>query len=418
MAAAAASLSLPVAAQQPIPRPAAPKAAPPKAIAKPVIKPPTPEEKALAEERQRIKLVWNSITKANSKFGGTFRAGQIPEGEKPELEQYFDNYIDVLLSPGGALEVPDARSKLRSSVMRQIGNAADKSGLVYLNALALGKLGAAASAEKNSPHGRYNCMLAIGELNELEPTQGGSGPVKPLPQALPVLLAAVAQADTPAAVKVAALIGIQRHAKLGIADKNVERQVVTELAKLIQQTTPPTDVGPDGHHWMRRQAIDVLGQIKQPGAGNEVVNALVGIVGEKANPRSVRLEAMRALGQFKVPANAMGDTVSPTVGAMTLDLLKNEPNRRALRQGFLSLLIGLKGAPNGQGGILASVSGSDKKKADELGQKVAVLVAIVAAADDAQAAQQIPIEAASFEFWLKGEQDPAAAAAATGDAPD
>jgi hypothetical protein len=258
--------------------------------------------------------------------------------------------------------------------------------------------------DRYSVHARYNCMLLIGDLNEQEPTVSGSGTVKPFGPALSVLLEAVTQADVPAAMKVAALIGIQRHARLGIADKNMERQVIVELSKLVPQKSPPTETSVDGHNWMRRQAIDVLLSLKQPGPANEVVNALTAAVTDEENPMAVRLDAIRALGQFKLPPKAMGEELTPLIGELTLDVLQKETNRRALRVAFQSLLIGMKGQDN-QGGMLATTSGPDRKLADELAQKIGIWGALVSnpLLDPMGVTTQMAIEATEFEIWLLGE---------------
>lgn len=404
-------------AQQPVqPKPVVPK------VAKPVPKPPTAAEVALAEERVRIKTVSQAITKVQTKISQLYRAGQIGAADQAEVDQYFVNYIDVLSSPGGALEMPDARQKIRAAA-RNFGNPSnpmEKSAQVYVNNLLLRLLSEAAADEKYLPHGRYNCMLALGELNEQEPNSGGVGPVKPLPQAVPILIKAALQPDMLAGVKVAALIGLQRHAKLGIADQNREREVVLELSKLVQQATPPPLDSPEGHHWMRRQAIDVLISLKQPGPGNEAVTALTAAVFDKNNPMWVRLDALRALGQLKVPANAMGEEATPILGTLTLDLLKNETNYRALRLGCQSVVLGLQGNQDAQGGVIVSLAGEDKKQGEQLRQRAAICLSLVQKLDattmkndptaGALVLTQIQTEAASLELWLAGE-DPNAPAA-------
>jgi hypothetical protein len=387
----------------------------PKPAAKPAPKPPTAEELALAAERTRIKGVEDEIRKKlQGKISNLQRTGQINDQDKPDVEEYVDRWIDILSSPGGALEVPDARQQLRRNVRAfgQPNDGKEKPALAHINQLLLSKLEAAAFSDKYPPHGRYNCMLALGELNEVEPSNVGAGPVKPMPQALPVLHKAVAQADMLPAVKVAALIGMQRHTKFPVADKNVERTLATDLAKLVQQSTLPADISADGHQWMRRQAIDVLMNLKQPGPASEVVTALTTTVADKNNSMWVRLDAARALGQFKLPANALGEDIAETIGRLTLDLLKNETNLRALRLGLQGLDIGMKGQGD-QTGIMASLSGPGRKRADELNKRIGLYAKVVEKVDPSRAAEalaQMQIDAADLEAWITGE-DPNAAVA-------
>ncbi len=324
--------------------------------------PPKPKELTAAEkaaaaekarfdaEQQRLKPVKDAITKTQSKISQIILSGVIAPQDKPDVDQFFNNQIELMISFGEAPQAQAHRQKIRS-VVRQIGNAKqEKSALAAVNAFLLQRLSEIAwegPVNRHSPHARYMCMLALGDLNAEEPTLVGAGTVKPMPEALPELHKVIEAEDALAAVKVAALVGILRHAKAGIDDKAREKKLVVDLATLVKQTTPPEGETVDGQQWMRRQAIEILGVLKQAGPNNEAIEPLVTALLDKTEPINLRLDAARALGQIKVPANALGEDVTAQLGELTLELLRNEPNRRALRMNLLSLQMGLR-APMGR----------------------------------------------------------------------
>src|SRR5690606_8468543 len=121
------------------------------------------------------------------------------------------------------------------------------------------------------------------------------------------------------------------------------------------------------------RALDILEALKQPGPSNEVVNALVATINDKNNPVPVRLDALRVLGNFKVPPGVVKGPMAKELGQLTLDFIKNETNRRALRAGMSSIALGMRGA-DGQAGLVTGVSDpEDRKKTSELGTFVAKL---------------------------------------------
>ena len=145
------------------------------------------------------------------------------------------------------------------------------------------------------PAVRCNAMLAIGYLNEQEAEVGHTRAV-PLAAALPVLLGAVKDADQIDAVRVAALVGLVRHCREGIASEPARNAVMQLLLTVATTADPPAGRSHDGHAWMRTLAIDALGGLKQVGPNNSVATALAAIVGDKAAPLNVRTAATRALG--------------------------------------------------------------------------------------------------------------------------
>jgi hypothetical protein len=190
------------------------------------------------------------------------------------------------------------RKELRANCVRA------KSGAVHdrLNELVMEVLGKKSKNPKYHPFFRYNAMLTIGELNTVE----GSSPT-PLPQALPVLLEALDDAQQLDAVKIAALAGIKRHVGAGVKDPNI--------AKAALKLAAVTD-GDVGKAWMRAQAIELLGYLQSPGANNQVVNLLQSLVADKKAAMKYRCLAADALGQINL-AGAPGVKADVLLTALT-----------------------------------------------------------------------------------------------------
>mgnify|MGYP001041664315 CR=1 FL=1 len=158
------------------------------------------------------------------------------------------------------------------------------------------------------PVTRVNAMLMIGRLNAQEPpTRFGSDPPVALPEAQPHLLAALvdpqvpdaAHPKLPDAVKVAALVGIKRHAELGAVTTPEQRAAATAaLLGLATTEAPPAGRSAAPHAWMRALAIEALGALKDPGAGGKVAKALLGIAGQAGAPLTLRCAAAGALGKL------------------------------------------------------------------------------------------------------------------------
>ncbi|HID77502.1 MAG TPA: hypothetical protein EYP56_16095 [Planctomycetaceae bacterium] len=162
--------------------------------------------------------------------------------------------------------------------------------------------------KKNRPPTfRYNAMLTIGSLNQVD-AMSSAQPVVPLPEALDDLLGALADPQESDAVKVAALLGLLRHARLargsstGIGDPQVrDQQVIPAMLQLIASPQPP-DRTAAGHAWIRALAVDLLAALGQPGAQGEVIKALAALVAEDPGHPLVKETAARALAQFDLAA--------------------------------------------------------------------------------------------------------------------
>lgn len=228
---------------------------------------------------------------------------------------------------------------------------------------------------------QVNAMLAIGELNDTE----ALAPNEPVPcaAAQPVLIAAVGNAGLSDPVRIAALVGIGRHAELKAISGNNVNGAVTALTTLAT-AVPPAGRTPSGHAWMRTMAIDLLGQLGTPGQNGEVVKTLTQILADDNAPLSVRSAAALALGRITYPGGFQTDVGSliREMGQLALDAGTAEVQRYQKEKGELGrrrVQTRMIDAYNGLSGVAALATAqppNDALHAKVLGLVKACLAAL------------------------------------------
>lgn len=168
------------------------------------------------------------------------------------------------------------------------------------------------------PAVRCNAMLMLGQLNSQDPLFIGDKKRPPVPriESMKVMLDELANPKQIDGVKAAALVGILRHVEIDrqLADTppgsprrlvgNAETLIADAMLKLVNEKDAPEGRSREGHDWMRRRAVEVLGYLGTPGQNNTVVTALDGVLTDINAPVSLRCSAAEALGRLKFPANA------------------------------------------------------------------------------------------------------------------
>jgi len=215
--------------------------------------------------------------------------------------------------------------------------------------------GTALASANFHPAVRVNAMLMVGRLN----APGGNPPV-PLPQALPPMVRALRDPQQIDGVRVAALIGILRHARAGISDADA-RKAVADTAADLAASTPPPGRTPEGHAWMRSRAVEILGAMGWVGnasAGNigqPVAKLLSDIAADAQLDLWLRCAAARALGglQYQGAGGLEPEQLLRSLGRLTVDVVAAEGqtvSRRRLKYHVASIWFGLLGrewAPSG-----------------------------------------------------------------------
>jgi hypothetical protein len=313
----------------------------------------TAEEKPAAPRYRQIPPddeVLKAVSKHHTAFAAALRAGSY----SGEQQQMAEDYLKKFLVPSWTLPANFPKlAKVRSDLRRELGTGRGKPHADAVSSLldSMTKL-----AEGNfAPVTRVNAMLLIGDLNEQEPATPRDSPV-PLADAFTVLVGAATGDKQPDAIKVAALVGLTRHARLNAADPQVvAQQLRPKLIELAGARTPPRGRSADGHDWMRCVAIKLLGLLRSAEPENSVAKVLGAIIVDQRNSiyaRSVAAETLNNLDYSH--AGGLNPTVyAVAVGRLALESCDSELkaatkedrdiSRRPLRAVLNSVSIGLTG---------------------------------------------------------------------------
>ena len=312
---------------------------------------PAKKKPAAAAGKYRQLPVDDSLKTGSSRVRSVLRSGKVAGADKEFLDNYYNKYGFARWSlPANYSRLPG----LRKDLVNDFRSSKDQS-RAYLNSMSLNFFSKMATVNVH-PAVRYNAMLVVASLNSKD--AGTRDPAVPLSEALPVLLSSVQDEKQIDAVKVAALRGIWRHAALGITDEQVRNDVIAMASTLAGSKSAPGRTA-EGHAWMRRRAIDILGTLGIPGDDSETAKLLAQIVSQESNPLSVRLAAADALGRLQVADDTQVDTKTTalSLGKLALEVCKDfaddlqeEIDRQRRERGF-GMGMGGMGAGMGPGAM-------------------------------------------------------------------
>jgi len=151
-----------------------------------------------------------------------------------------------------------------------------------LLAKTLSALSEIASDSEVVPATRYNAILAAGQL---EASLGSPGnPRTAYPATLTYLVDVYQQGDAPLFLKYGALLGIVRHALLGIdadqRDKVIDLLLETAASEFESGYAIPLE--PAVWDWFRQTALDGLSALKTTGISGKVVAELLSIINDQS----------------------------------------------------------------------------------------------------------------------------------------
>jgi hypothetical protein len=226
-------------------------------------------------------------------IGPTLNSGKFADSQqKTDFDTYYNTYaLPRWTQLSNLNKLRDYHKELFSNLSRA------KSGDVhdYLNKLVLDYMGKIAKSDKYHPSVRINAMLTIGDLNSVDSIQAAQN--VPLADAMPILLETVNDAKQIVPLKIAAIVGINRHVTMGANGPQVQ-PVFSAMLKLIT-SADAADYADLGKVWMRKQAVDMLGLLGNLGTNNQVPKLLAGYAGDAKAPFFLRQSAAEALGKLK-----------------------------------------------------------------------------------------------------------------------
>jgi hypothetical protein len=166
------------------------------------------------------------------------------------------------------------------------------------------------------PQARYNAMLILSSLNDVEPNNVGTTPTLPEPakDALRIILQQYQKSDRDE-IKLAALLGLARHLEwdnykqtpMAPAGRNA---IIKELTTLAEMKEPPAGREADVHLWMRRRAVEGLAAACMTKADAEIAAVMERLLRDETDATGVRLSVAAAMGRMSLQAPAKIDAVA------------------------------------------------------------------------------------------------------------
>ncbi len=253
------------------------------------------------------------------------------------VENYFNGFEFRLLTqtaPEDLEKLPKLRFDLFKLYIQVCKHPANHQKLIDLTLAMMQQI----VMNKFHPIVRYNAMIIIGELNEQEVLRVGAHPLMPEPYsaALNFIVDRVEDANTPDAIRVAALVGVIRHlewepyrAPGNPIPPATRTTMINALIKLAEMKTPPAGRTPAGHNWLRRRAIEALGLAGVTTSLPNVVASVEKLLKDQTEPLQLRCGAALALGQMNVPPGLKVDAIdlSRTLGNLAAACIKAEFDR-------------------------------------------------------------------------------------------
>jgi hypothetical protein len=215
------------------------------------------------------------------------------------------------------------------------------------------------SAGAYHPAVRYNAVLILGQLDQQAGTTGsGATPPKPLPAGTNALeqlleLDAIKGVPVPSSIKMAALIGLDRHTRFGIDPQYAEKITAAALV-IANRTAPPEDIGADVNSWMRCLAARVLANQFAKGFTPPVHQAFVGMIGGKDMELDDRCKVAEMLasamyeGAKGVDAGEMADALGKLANAVMADERKKAEEYQEEMVGGSNTFVGGGGGFGGR----------------------------------------------------------------------
>ena len=305
-----AALSGPLLAQAPPVAAAAPAGAPPGTVIEdehgykmivPAIDPkkkPAEVAQLRIQEAQTRNLVWQVL------------AGSQPFSEnRTRLDNYYKYSLFANFSQthdAALSELPEDRNRLfRDHLERATGQVHD-----YLRDLVFDQMQTFVK-DNYHPAVRFNAMLVISHLNDVEASRVGADKRTPEPmqRALGFIYSQFKNPDNSDAIRVAALIGLVRHLEWDnyrgpvgdpqpVITPAQRTAIVRELLALARQTDPPEGRSASGHEWLRRRAIEGLTHVASVKPDADIAAAMEELLKDEREPLAIRCAAATAIGQL------------------------------------------------------------------------------------------------------------------------
>jgi len=177
---------------------------------------------------------------------------------------------------------------------------------------------------------RHNAMILLGQLDLLEFDSTRSQLAVPLAKAERPLLDYAKRADLAEPLRVAAFMGLARHADAKIPTNSPHRQEIADLAlATLAAPAPPAGLSLNSFHWVRKLSLQMVMGLNENGSeakNSRLVDAVVGILKNDKLPLFLRRDAALTLGQYDSTTIASGKEkpvdVLKALTSLTLTVMK------------------------------------------------------------------------------------------------
>ncbi|GEM_PF-5814370 len=335
-----------------------------------------------AQEKERLRQLRMADTTLNGKIS-TLKFGQLKrvfetgalggDQQRQALRQMFDLHLQRMQLP---YNYQNERLVTRAvqpllNTLRELGEKNNSTAHQEAVAHLLARLPALVE-KKDAPMAvRYNAVLLIGLLNQRE-SQDNQPPV-PLPEALPVLLDIVSDAQKhPPVIRIGALVGVVRHTRYGsVSDPQLAARLLRTLLQVLEKGWPELESSPAVNTWIRIRAAEGLGNLRRTNIlgsqGHPVVEQLFQVAANTKEDLALRIAALEALGRLdlsqvqgfnpELPARVGIELIHRSISReVPLELM-----RRQIQADVGRLLLVLWGN-DGKGGLLAQVQKEEARK--------------------------------------------------------
>jgi hypothetical protein len=232
-------------------------------------------------KQDKARITPTEAGQLRSKVSSAVRRPTPPTAADAKLiDDYFTGYYFPMMTGSSPAQLANLAAARKILFDQNINAKGSKEVRDQLIAITL-KQAQLQSIGNYHPAVRYNAALILGKLDQAA-AAGDAGP-KPIPAAtnsLIVLLEMDEFQGVPisSAVKIASLVGLERHARLGVDAQFVDK-LTTNTLKIANRTEPPADIDAAVNNWMRRLAATVLANQYKAGLTPPVHEALANLIG-------------------------------------------------------------------------------------------------------------------------------------------
>lgn len=277
------------------------------------------EDRAITDEKQ-ISALRRDVARA-------VRSTNTPDKQAQDaIVRYYRGVIINGLTNSSAWKNADQLPAWRRTVVGDIDNCRNSSTRKFIHDLVYrfaGRIVVNNETPSYHPVAKYNALLLIGALDE-RPAQGGSSARKPAVPSRRVRGLLLKYATEPVeSLRVGAMIGLGRHAKLmAAAGDKPDASIMKVFANVLSSKEPPEGISVDGHRWMQRIALEGLGDIGDPRAEKMIL----ALMNDGEMPLYVRCTAADALGRLQYGGQRKPDVkaVVGGLGSVALDSLREQ----------------------------------------------------------------------------------------------